>query len=272
MKQIPLEIDTTGLQPVQFIDAHHLLAATTKETLLLNIDTQTILKHLPVYTYEEYGNEIVTQVSKGVVIAADEWNGSIELSYSDGASARLRVGSNITAWQFAPDGKTLAVSNHHFMEATVRIFDSFTLEEISKFEYSGAECFNEEEYSGFYFREFYTVIRALAFSPDGRYLVVGGLLNCKAMLEIRDLHTHRVMALPVKDSSQVSTLAFNHDSTLLAARTGYITVQLWDTRTGEQINTKTGLYGHHLQFTDIFLFASGSGTMRVWAVPDTESE
>lgn len=125
-----------------------------------------------------------------------------------------------------------------------------------------------------------------AFSPDGRYLALGGsaAVPCGYELKVWDLAAGTELVLATDKSFSLGPLAFHPDRrTLLGARDEILTQ--WDVATGENRGTLTGNGGriHALAFSpDGTLLASASDgvdgdgknklppTIQIWKVARTE--
>ena len=130
------------------------------------------------------------------------------------------------------------------------------------------------------FHENMPTILAVAFSPDGRWLVSGTTEGDIRMWDVATGEALTVFAEPTeqKNLGHISALAFSPDRALLAAGTPS-QLHLWDVRTGHKIFSvstvhKRGWGIHHdyprpLVFSPdgtIFLSGHSSGTIQLWDV------
>lgn len=106
--------------------------------------------------------------------------------------------------------------------------------------------------------------RAIAFSPDGKYIAVSSNIG----VWIYDAKTIRELALLDTDSIWGHALAFSPDGTKLAATDGP-KIKLWEVSTQTKIATFEGQAGRAVAFSpDGTMLASGSvdKTIRLWDV------
>jgi WD40 repeat protein/serine/threonine protein kinase len=76
---------------------------------------------------------------------------------------------------------------------------------------------------------------AVAFSPDGRYLAVGGADNTRGTLRLWDAPTGKKVRTLHGHRSTVQAVAFSPDSRRLASGSRDGTVRLWDPATGREL-------------------------------------
>jgi WD40 repeat protein len=151
---------------------------------------------------------------------------------------------------FSPDGKTLASSAN---DSTVRLWDVETGQPIATFPCDQPSPF------------------AIAFSPDGTLLAVGGGHNDRLIPELKlwNTTTRRLQATLDGHAHLVCSVAFSPDGKTLASGGGDHSIILWDVGSGEITATITGHEDlvRDLAFTsDGVTLASASydRTVRLW--------
>ena len=131
------------------------------------------------------------------------------------------------------------------------------------------------------FRGRLPMIWALAFSPDGRWLVSGTMKGEIRMWDVATGEALTVFAEPMEQENlgAIAALAFSPDRALLAAGT-LRRLHLWDVRTGHKLfSVSTGPYKRgsrpYLDYPRSLVFSPdgailvnghGSGTIRLWDV------
>jgi WD40 repeat protein len=127
----------------------------------------------------------------------------------------LRGAANAIA--FSPNGLVLAVASTSYQRISeVKLFDVSTWKATLRLVDVGA-------------------VNSLAFSQDGRFLIIGGVLpeykNQAAGMNLVDFQTGKVTLLPTgaDDNDAVDYLALSRNDGLLAFRAGPATVKLLDT-------------------------------------------
>ena len=85
--------------------------------------------------------------------------------------------------------------------------------------------------------------RAVAFSPDGRYLAVATSLG----VELRDAKTLRLVRFLQGHIEPVWCVAFSPDGEYLASGSEDNTVKLWDVETGKCLRTLKGYIDAHFE-------------------------
>jgi len=118
--------------------------------------------------------------------------------------------------RFSPDGTLLASSD---ISGTVKLWESRTRKLIASFR---EETGRPPEWTDI-------ALKALAFSPDGRHLVVG----VDRGIVLREVFSHERIALPNAHSNRVNSLVFARGGKLLASGGDDGVVKLWDLRSAE---------------------------------------
>ena len=118
---------------------------------------------------------------------------------------------------------------------------------------------------------------AVAFSPDGKVLAVGGDANSTtACLRLIDLETEEVLFdLQGHEEWYVSSVAFNTDGGVLASTSQDGTVRLWDTQTGQQLAVLDVPAATRAAFSPDGTLLATAGyrdVLRLWGVADEDQE
>ena len=85
--------------------------------------------------------------------------------------------------------------------------------------------------------------RAIAFSPDGKYLAVATSLG----VELRDVETLELVRFFQGRTGLVLSVAFSPDGEYLASGSRDNTVKLWDVETGKCLRTLKGYIDAHFE-------------------------
>jgi WD40 repeat protein len=121
----------------------------------------------------------------------------------------------VTAAVFSPDGRSVATAEHAGTEASVQIWDVKTGDPLGKpLPYYPAGR-----------------IEALAISPDGKALAMGGIAN---WVHLRELPAGRLLGR-IKHQGAVNSVAFSPDANMLVTASDDFTARLWEVRTGKPI-------------------------------------
>ncbi|MGW2401711.1 nSTAND1 domain-containing NTPase [Kitasatospora sp. NPDC001664] len=173
--------------------------------------------------------------------------GSVRLwDVSTGQSLPPVIGSDVLAFAFSPDGRTLATGTG---AGPVQLWDAYTGRLRATLAQRAAN------------------VMALAFSPDGTLLAAGGTGPTVGLWNVAD-GTRRVGF--TGHTGGVFVLAFSPDGETLATGGTDRTVRLWDTSAGTARATLTGLVGQvtALGFRpDGQVLATGTtdGAVRLWS-------
>lgn len=136
-----------------------------------------------------------------------------------------------SAVAFSPDGRTLAVASTRFgREYTEHLTKIIGISEVKLFDVATGKVILKLNDVG--------AVKALAFGPEGRVLLVGGVLpenkGEAAGMKIFDLKTGKVdnLRTGVDYKESVDSILVSPDGSLLAFRAGAATVKLLDTQKG----------------------------------------
>ncbi|MFH8348191.1 hypothetical protein [Streptomyces sp. NPDC018045] len=164
-------------------------------------------------------------------------------------AARKLAGSG-SAVAFAPDGRTLAITENADNRGTVRLRDTATLDETARFTGRSYPIF------------------AAAFAPDGRTLATSGTDHD---ILLWDVPGRRPAGRLRGHASSIASLAFSRDGRTLASGGDDDTVRLWDVaarRTSAVLSGHTGSVLSLSFWPDGQALISGSadGTVREWYI------
>jgi WD40 repeat protein len=158
-----------------------------------------------------------------------------------------RIGGDVVAIAFAPDGKTLvAVGGPQGKAGFLKLWDA-----------SGKALASLRQPES---------IRCVAFSPDGKVLVTG---EAQGTLKVRDPATGKVRFTLGQNASAVYQVLFSPGGEMLASTGVDGVVRLWDVAARK---LKTALKGHTQGVTRLafsqdgktLASGSGDGTVRLW--------
>jgi WD40 repeat protein len=124
---------------------------------------------------------------------------------------------------FSPDGQYLVLASTGKalgkpMEVVAIVQDARTGQKLHVFCYPG------------------TILKGLAFSPDGRLLALAAMDG----LRLLDAHTWKTLLSPKKNSYSVTSVAFSPDSKRVVVGLGDGTAKVLDARRGRELLTFTG--------------------------------
>ena len=222
------------------------------------------------------GTKLVSAAADGTIVF-DEFPAGFSTTKPDnlirltdvstgGELARLQRGTEKLL--FSPDDRTKTVATSNL---DIRLWNTETGDEL-------VIPVNDDLKPGF--RGNLPVVLAVAFSPDGRWLVSGTTEGEIRMWDVATGEALTVFAEPMeqKNLGHISALAFSPDRALLAAGT-HTQLHLWDVRTGHKIFSvstvhKRGWGIHHdypgpLVFSPdgtILVNGHNSGTIQLWDV------
>ncbi|MCQ4205917.1 WD40 repeat domain-containing protein [Streptomyces longispororuber] len=191
-------------------------------------------------------------------------SGSHRIQVWDTATGRLRnsfrhpTDALVVGIKFAPDGHTLATTDNGFK--TVRLWD------VDRGRLRTTLTGRQDSVS------------AMAFSPDGRALAVGG---SSSVVQVWDTTTGRRRTALTGNQDSVDAVAFSPDGRTVAAGGWDNVIEVWDSRNPARTTARkpnrphTTLTGHAGRVTslafspDASTLASGSDdhTVRLWNTP-----
>ncbi|MFI5460516.1 MAG: protein kinase [Isosphaerales bacterium] len=156
-----------------------------------------------------------------------------------------RLPYGIAAPTFSPDGKLLAAVVR--LSGLVKVWEAATGQEVFSCQYSDGEVWD------------------VAFSPDGKRLAAGGNKG----IRIWGVASREMQATWPSQSRLSECVAFSPDGKRLAVGGIEGTVEVWDTATGQRVETFKGHFGpvHAIAFgPDGTRLATGGpdGTLRLW--------
>ena len=204
----------------------------------------------------------------GAILASGSWDNTVKLW---DVATEKNVGtleghtSGVDSVAFSPDGAILA-SGGGDGDRTVKLWDVATQKNITTF---GGE--------------FGSAVGAMAFSPNGTTLAFGGGFSW-INIELWDVATQKSVGTLEGHRSNIASIVYSPDGTLLASGSFDFTIKLWDVATGHNIITLKGKSGGEEESDALPIafspngqtLASGSvdGTILFWDtapfVPETE--
>jgi WD40 repeat protein/serine/threonine protein kinase/tetratricopeptide (TPR) repeat protein len=174
------------------------------------------------------------------------------------AELRGKAGAWVIRVAFAPDGQTWATSEahpfHNLRDGRVQIWDARTGQVRATLDVSGGGAFG------------------LSFSPDGRYLAVGGSSGTVLLYDVatrKDAVTPKLHRVFRGHTARVFLLAFSPSATLLATAGNDSSVRVWDLAA---MPPAVALRGHNAAINCVAIApdgktvatASDDGFVRMW--------
>jgi WD40 repeat protein len=159
----------------------------------------------------------------GVILATGEFGDSVLKAWDPAAALNLLWGTDtkragISALVFSPNGKTIAGMIRH---TGIGLFDPST---------------GRQDYS-FQVERGYAEVGALAFSPDGKFLVTG---SESGEAKVWNLETGRLHAALRGHTATIHAVAFSPEGGTIATGSEDQTIRLWDVATGQERLTLKG--------------------------------
>jgi len=199
-----------------------------------------------------------------VAVAAPDLSGSASLILCDIATGKPTLvwngkngGTKITARRllFAPDGKSLLVGDTSgaVWQVPIGALERFSALAVTKRIDTGQRWALSGEVKS---------VQALAFSPDGRFLVAA---DHSGQLGRWNVETGEKMRLTSGHSRRITTIAFSPDGKVLASG-GWSGLEATDWNTGKSLWRLEGLWGGVAGFTrdGQTLYASVSGVLKAF--------
>ncbi|KAF9932611.1 hypothetical protein FBU30_007757 [Linnemannia zychae] len=271
-----------------FTNDGKVIAVSTVDDIICVFDTTT---------YEmigEYGGRPAIAISPTVYeIAKGGFGGTVEVSDVITGERRIVLkghGAVVTWIAYSSDGTQIATAS---ADNTVRIWSAATGETLHVLgghedgvccvEFSpnglrvssGSEDMTMRTWDArtgkiMAVKEFDEPIFALAYSPDGRYLVASGAGN---HISVTNAETGETMRVLKGHTTSILDVSFSPDGHQLASCDKNSSVRIWNIHTGECLNT---LSGHQFRVSTVIYspvgdcIASGAwdGTVRLWTAGD----
>ena len=225
---------------------------------LYDLDTERYISTFPIDYFDGNINSIVFSpdgrqilMSQGGLNKRNQYDNILKIW--DAATGRelrtFKEKSFIYSAIFSPDGKQVILVN---AEGTIKLKDIITGRTVRTFRGNRA---------GHYF------VKSAALSPDGRYLLSGGVEDMT--IKLWDVSRGRVLRTFSGHSSYINTVIFSPDGRFALSGSWDNTIKLWDIATGLETITFLG----HVNDVDSVSFSpdgklvlSGSldGTTRLW--------
>jgi WD40 repeat protein len=207
-------------------------------------------KNIPI-AIEPDGNLLVTQQGKVLRI----W----DVKSPGGPELQATISGDVSGGvAFSPDGKTIATA------PSVDIVQWWSVD--------------KDQSRPIPYRTLFSQVRAMAFSPDGKILAVGGGSGeeTSGLVTLWNAETHQLLAKQIRGHEgvgiDVTSLAFSPaNNRILAVGGSDKTVELWDVSTGKLITPP--FEGHKLPITSVayspdgrtIASADSSGVVNLWS-------
>jgi WD40 repeat protein/class 3 adenylate cyclase len=183
----------------------------------------------------------------GRYILTGSWDKTARLwDVKTGKEVRQIIGhtDQVLGVAYSPDGKTVLTIS---VDGTTRLWEPATGRELQSF-----------------------IGTSAAFSPDGKYLLIGDIAENPGIIQLWDIHSHREVHHFAHDHTSIlGSLSFSQDGKLILTGSYDQTAKLWDASTGREVQKYVGHKGSVLSAVlssdGKYVFtASSDGTARLW--------